>query len=325
LSIYLLSGLLLTIFVTYLRVRSRPAYRQKPDEIVERAPGERLLGLPKPALPEAKKDLDFALLSQAAYDRTPHGIKNRKQNVRPAETDLTERGWTIWPPFGQNIGLPQKLEDTHLRVQVWVHKAENTVAVTFGGTVIGNGKDWISNLRWFIPFHQDEYTETVQVFNPAFANEFLSNIRGQLRDPASAILYSTGHSLGGGLAQQFGYSLPLVPNVPRVAKVYAFDPSPVTGYFSVNRKVRRANKTGLRIDRVYERGEILAYVRSITSFVHEPSAINPEIRQVRYNLFYTVNPFAGHSISELTAKLWNLVYPPSGSATQPIWQRPKMW
>src|ERR1700758_2338370 len=176
LSIDLGLGLLLIIFVTYLRVRSRPAYRQKPDEIVERAPGERLLGPPKPALPEAKKDLDFALLSQAAYDRTPHGIKNRKQNVRSAETDLAARGWTIWPPFGQNIGLPQKLDHAHLRVQVWIHKAENTVAVTFGGTVIGNDEDWISNLRWFIPFHQDEYTETVQVFNPSFANEFLTKI-----------------------------------------------------------------------------------------------------------------------------------------------------
>lgn len=69
LPLYLGLGLLLIIFVTYLRVRSRPAYDQGPDEIVERAPGARLLGPPKEALPEAKVDLDFALLSQAAYDQ----------------------------------------------------------------------------------------------------------------------------------------------------------------------------------------------------------------------------------------------------------------
>jgi hypothetical protein len=87
-------------------------------------------------------------------------------------------------------------------------------------------------------------------------------------------------------------------------KVYAFDPSPVTGYFSVNYKLRRANRTGLLIDRIYERGEILAYVRSITNFVHVPSAKNAAIRQIRYNLFYSVNPFKGHSAMRLqTSKL----------------------
>jgi pimeloyl-ACP methyl ester carboxylesterase len=198
------------------------------------------------------------------------------------------------------------------------------VAVTFGGTVVGNGKDWISNLRWFIPFHEDEYTETVQLFNPAFAEEFV-RIRTKMREPESVALYSTGHSLGGGLAQQFAYSLPLGPNVPRVGKVYAFDPSPVTGYFSVNSKIRRTNGTGLLIDRIYERGEILAYVRSITNFVRTPSAKNPEIRQIRYNLFYTVNPFKGHSISELAAQLWDLVYAPAAAAPRAVWRRPKMW
>jgi hypothetical protein len=326
LPLYLGLGLLLIIFVTYVRVRSRPAYDQKPDEIVERAPGDRLLGPPKKALPEAKMDLDFALLSQAAYDKTPHGLKNRKLNVRSAETDLAALGWSIsiWPHLDDDSRLLQKLRDAHLRVQVWVNTSKNAVAVTFGGTVVGNEKDWRSNLRWFIHFRKDEYTETVQLFSPAFAEEFVNSIRGKMPDPESVSLYSTGHSLGGGLAQQFAYSLPLCPNVPRVTKVYAFDPSPVTGYFSVNSKVRRANKTGLLIDRIYERGEILAYVRSITNFVHAPSAKNAEIRQIRYNLFFTVNPFKGHSIPELAAQLWDLVYA-SAAAPRAVWRSPKMW
>ena len=318
--------LLLVTSVTYLRVRSRPAYNPLPNEIVERPPGARLLGPPQPALPEARKDLDFALLSQAAYDQTPYGKKNKRSNVRSAEVDLAARGWSIWPAFGQNSGLPDKLQTAHLRAQVWIKKSENAVAVTFGGTVVGNEKDWISNLRWFIPFHEDEYTETVRIFGPAFAEEFAKDIRGQIPEPALVRLYSTGHSLGGGLAQQFAYSLPVRPNVPRVYKVFAYDPSPVTGYFSVNSTVRRRNKTGLLIDRIYERGEILAYVRSIINFFHTPSAKNAEIRQVRYNLFDTVNPFSGHSISELAAKLWDLIYPPSAKAPAAVlWRRPKMW
>jgi hypothetical protein len=324
LPFYLGLTLLLIVVVTYLRVKRSPAYEQKPDEIVERKPGDRLLGPPKSALPEAQIDMDFALLSQAAYDQTPQGIDNPKPNTRSAETDLVARGWSMWPPFGKNRGLPQKLQGAHLRVQVWINGSENAVAVTFGGTVMGNKKDWISNLRWFIPFHEDEYTETVQLFNPAFAEEFVNNIGAKMSDPGSVKLYSTGHSLGGGLAQQFAYSLPLRPNVPRVTKVYAFDPSPVTGYFSVNSKIRRANRTGLLIDRIYERGEILAYVRSITNFIHVPSAKNAAIRQIRYNLFYSVNPFKGHSIAELAAQMWDLVHP-STTAARPMWRRPKMW
>jgi hypothetical protein len=325
LPLYLALALLMLILVTYLRVRSSPAYNQEPDQIVERRPGDRLLSPPTNALPEAEVDLDFALLSQAAYDKTPHGLADSKTKVLNPETELVARGWSIRPPFGENRGLPQKLQDAHLRVQVWVSSSRNAVAVTFGGTVVGNEKDWISNLRWFIPFHEDEYTETVQLFNPAFAEEFVNSIRGKMPQPESVKLYSTGHSLGGGLAQQFAYSLPLCPNIPRVANVYAFDPSPVTGYFSVYSKLRQANKTGLKIDRIYERGEILAYVRSITNFVHTPSATNPEIRQIRYNVFYTVNPFKGHSIAELAAKLWDLVYPSKTRAPRALWRRPKMW
>jgi Lipase (class 3) len=326
LSLYGGLGLLLVALVTYLRVRTSPAYNQSRTQIVERPPGARLLGPPQPARPEAKKDLDFALLSQAAYDETPYAKKHEKANLRDAEGDLKNRGWSIWPEFGQNHDLPCKLQNAHLRAQVWINKQENVVAVTFGGTVVGNDKDLISNLRWFIPFDRnDEYTKTVRVFGPAFAEEFVTNIQGQMPTPSTVTIYSTGHSLGGGLAQQFAYSLPEKPEVPRVHKVFAFDPSPVTGYFSVKLRIRRHNSDGLRIDRIYERGEILAYVRSITNFFHVPSAKNPQIRQIRYNLFRAVNPFSGHSISELASKLWDLVHSPEAQAlTAGPWRRPKM-
>jgi hypothetical protein len=53
--------------------------------------------------------------------------------------------------------------------------------------------------------------------------------------------------------------------VPRVTEVYAFAPSPVTGFFSVARELRDSNKRALTIDRIYERGEILALARSLMS------------------------------------------------------------
>ena len=64
---------------------------------------------------------------------------------------------------------------------------------------------------------------------------------------AKATIYSTGDALGGGLAQQLAYALPPHPDVPHVSEVYAFDPSPVTGYLTVKRAECDTNKIGRRI------------------------------------------------------------------------------
>jgi dihydroorotate dehydrogenase len=72
--------------------------------------------------------------------------------------------------------------------------------------------------------------------------------------------------------------------------------------------VRRENKAGLEIDRIFERGEILAIVRAITAVVHKPSTANPKVTQFRYNLFGDdrfgfTNPIANHSIQKLAERL----------------------
>jgi hypothetical protein len=316
---YLAIVSLALILLMFVRVRLSPAYKQRRDEVVTRNPGQRLLGAPVPAIPFALEDVDFALLSQVAYDSTPTGQADPTP-MRNAKADLDALGWTPWPPFGAAQGLPAKLQHSHLRVEVWVHKSKNYVAVAFGGTVFTNVKDWLSNLRWFVPFHEDEYTETVHIFGPSFVEEFVTKIRPIMVNPSAVAIFSTGHSLGGGLAQQFGYALPLCPFIPRVQKVYAFDPSPVTGFFSVGRTLRTQNKDNLMIDRIYERGEILAYLRSITNFIHEPSAQRPEIRQIRYNLFKGKSPVFRHSIRDLADGIRRLTT--KASAQRPVQTAP---
>jgi hypothetical protein len=78
-----------------------------------------------------------------------------------------------------------------------------------------------------------------------------------------------------GLAQEFAYSVLNVPGVPRVTKVYAFDPSAGTGYYSVESGLRDSNKQSLAIDRNYQRREILAILRSFMNLIHRPSAQAP--------------------------------------------------
>jgi hypothetical protein len=288
--------------LTFLFVHSRSAYRQGLHEVVLREPGQRLLGPPKSDSEEAKKDLVFAWMSQAVYGKG-EGRKNHQiPTCQDAETALGTLDWIQWPQFYE--GQIPNIDKSHLRVQIWYRKASAQVVVAFGGTDPHSAKDWESNFRWFIPFRNDEYTKIVGDFGPAFRDEFLK--RKKQKEFAfldHATLYATGHSLGAGLAQQFAYALPVDSGVPRVTQVFAFDPTPVTGFSSVDKMTRELNEKSLSIDRIYERREILANLRAITNFFHKPSAYQPTIRQVRYNLFPTINIVSGHSMPELACQL----------------------
>jgi hypothetical protein len=300
--------------LVYLFVRSRPAYQQPRDTVVIREPGKRLLGKPQSLATEGPIDLQFAWLSQIAYEEIhPEERIHREGDCPDPNLALREAGWIPWHGFPDRA-LEQIIAKVHLRAQVWVNPSRRKVAVTFGGTVFRNREDWKANLRWFIPFHDDEYTEIVKVFNCRFAHEFLK--RGEDSTWAfldDAEIYSTGHSLGGGLAQEFAYSWPTTMAVPRVKKVFAFDPTPVTGFFSVDKATRNENKQGLKIDRIYSRGEILAILRSFTSVFVIPSAVNPSIRQLRYNLFGG-NIVTRHSISKLACELNKVLHHPTSSS-----------
>ena len=289
------------------------ALGQSSSEVVLRKPGQRFLSAPLPIAPLAKEHWEFAWLSDAAYLQTDAGQKDTETKSKKAGPSigavapdplppLVAAGWRRWEDF-PGIDLLKQIEKTHLRVQVWERDEPPAVAVTFGGTVFNNNADWWANLRWFFPWHRDEYTDVVQTFAPAFNLELKRRARSMDTSRLSRLeLYSTGHSLGGGLSQQFAYSVPL-DCVKRVKQVYAFDPSPVTGFFSVAKKLRDVNRKGMLIDRIYERGEVLALLRSLTSLFYKPSAVNAEIRGVRYWVFQTWNPIAAHSIAELAAKI----------------------
>jgi hypothetical protein len=293
------------------------ALGQAPDQVVVRDPGERFLSAPRPIGPYAAEHWQFAWLADSAYGKSRVKGVTKAESARStedAETALTRAEWTKWKNEDfLSPALRQRFDHYHLRVEVWEKQTPAAVAVTFGGTVFRNEMDWRANLRWFTPGHEDEYTLTQVEFAKAFARQCAK--RNELGPPISIHLYSTGHSLGGGLAQQFAYALPDNTGVPRVEKVYAFDPSPVTGFFSVNKRLRDINRRSLKIDRIYERGEILAIARSLTSLFWKPSAAAPEIRGVRYNLFYTCNPVAGHSMKMLASKLEAAAHSSPGDPT----------
>lgn len=188
---------------------------------------------------------------------------------------LTERGWVQWTrlpplkarPSEKYSALAQEMRNVHLRAEVWSDAVTKQVVVAFGGTAASSMDDWKANFRWVLSLFdpKDQYTVLTDSFIPAFAEEYL----WQARQPGwewlkDARIVSTGHSLGGGLAQRFAYSLHATSGIPTVNAVFAFDPSPVSGKRSSPDFENQAK--GLTIYRIYNRGEILASARSLVHF-----------------------------------------------------------
>lgn len=186
-------------------------------------------------------------------------------------------------------------KDLGLEIEVFKKKfrAENFVVLfVFRGTDFEEKEDWTSNLRWFLRFFSrkgDQYDEVKNLI-PSILEE-LEKEHGPIESYSS-----TGHSLGGGLAQLAGYTSPLI------STVYAFDSSPVTGFYDFNANERKTNAEGMKIYRIYEHGEILAYFRLIMKLLYPISKENPDIVQVRFNLL-DKNIVTQHGIHKLGCEL----------------------
>ena len=316
---------------------------QTPDEAMYRKPGDRLLTEVADVGVPARLHWQYAWLSVASYnaiidepgDKPTLGSLDRAgpTTIRTPTGDVTcmspedelkaadwKRFEPRWPSPQADANLYETLRNSHTRVQVWENSKLKTVVVSFGGTDGRNILDWLSNLRWFLPEREDEYAIVSKRVSAAFFEEF----KRRAKSPEGAYLreftlHATGHSLGGGLAQQFAYSLPVDPEhvVPRVTHVYAFDASPVTGHSGVDEQTRTANARDMEIDRIYERGEFLAAARASTSWVLVPSKINPRVSTTRYMLFWK-SPFefvSSHSMPQLACHLQNSKNRPPPVAT----------
>ena len=265
---------------------------QANNEALVREPGLRLYNPPVPAETLTRTTWEYAALSEIAYNRNDKKYKNCQRSKL-----IAREKWEKWDDF-PSPQLREKAKKSGLHVEVWETKDHSTGVVAFRGTE-ASFKDWFSNLRWFIPRRKDQYTLVAQEVGQEFVEIFSQR---PLADRTQTTIIATGHSLGGGLAQHFAYSLPGASSQIRVARVYAFDPSPVTGWWSIDDTDQRdSNAKGLKIDRVFEHGEALAYIRLLLSYVNPPS-----VWEIRYNFIDTWNPFKNHSMMRLACWMKNL-------------------
>lgn len=182
------------------------------------------------------------------------------------------------------------------------------VVIVFRGTRFTHWQDWYSNLdviTRFIPFVHNSYRQIILQINEyikAIA-EYLIHDRKTANSLEEIKFSSAGHSLGGGLAQQAAYAS------KDIETVYAFDPSPVTGYSSVKKQDRKENCKGLKIYRIWEHGEILLYLRIITKAVRKIAFnpnLDPRIVEVRFNFVERADTITEHSMQNFALAMINV-------------------
>jgi len=234
---------------------------------------------------------ECAAFSEDVYDRKDPTIKPPSgwgQIIHDTPNYPPDQRRIDWSKIDPKNGV----QAPEFAFKVWEKPAQDQVnlVIAFRGT--DDRKDWTSNFRWFtrkITGKEDQY-DWVRKMMPQLMDIIHQRHQGkQLR------IVTTGHSLGGGLAQHAAYT------TDEIKEVYAFDSSPVTGYYDIEE--RKKNSLGKKIDRIYERGEILSYARSLLRPFYELSEKDPNITEIGFN--FTKGSWAGeqHSMTDLAKNL----------------------
>lgn len=230
---------------------------------------------------ELKDSYEFALLSADVYEG-----EELSKNLCKSEGSLSR-----WSELGEaalrNVrSVPKDSSDWHgdfadgLVYNIYYRhdlnsNGEQVVALVFRGTDGGVSDLW-SNLHWltrWVAFTYNQYDLVRDI-----APELVKVIEEHEEFQGKRVrIIAAGHSLGGGLAQQAAYA------ADGIETVYAFDSSSVTGFYDVDKSDRDARAKKMRIYRIYERGEILAYLRRFMAQIYPVAAQSPKIVEARYN------------------------------------------
>ena len=178
--------------------------------------------------------------------------------------------------------------------ETYVYLENNTITeavIAFRGTENKGSQfwhDWQSNLASVFGFEPEQYR---------IASEKIPNVLKALKLENPHIkIYATGHSLGGGLAQQAGYLS------KDILEVFTFNTTPVTNWTNLSLKGKVQNRYP-KIHRIYNGGEVLGGIRSVTTLF-------TEARYGRHDIGIQVKPkklISGHSMTLLSCHLACLI------------------
>ena len=244
---------------------------------------------------------EFAILSAAVYEKKRDGL-DVNYDYLTAQSKTLKGMWELVLEDYTEEMLNKSIEmgvsglGFHIYRRTRLSKSgAQTYAIVFRGTDGLN--DFWSNLHWltkFIPGVNDQYD-----FVRQNTNSIIKKIREHAGDTENKVeIVVAGHSLGGGLAQQAAYA------GDGIETVFAFDPSAVTGFYDVDKENRKRRQEKLRVYRIHERGEILAYLRGFMKSVYPVVQVSPKIVEIKFNFEdLDGNVFELHSIEALAQNL----------------------
>jgi len=238
--------------------------------------------------------LESAMFAAIVYR---HDNPTPDDNRRAAyQKYLTSRGWQR-----RGVCKREKGDGANLYFEVWENDMRHPREIFFAFRGTTGGPDWAANLRWF-RFHRprDHYYAAYAECVPLI-HRFWSE-----KGADKPIISTTGHSLGGGLAQEILYAAS-----DKVDHSIVFDPSPVTALSDMSpeeqkvyhQQLNRSKFSQYRIIRAYERGEILMFARNIVSLIYKPDSQNIAIE---FNTPDRMTAVVKHSITLLTDHLLHL-------------------
>jgi hypothetical protein len=191
-------------------------------------------------------------------------------------------------------------DDLGLFYQVWKREKNDAVEVViaFRGTTSG-WKDWVyGNLRWISQY----VTETQYERGGEYSNSVIKHFRNGANKNTPIKFFSTGHSLGGGIAQYVLYDRP-----NDYVQSFAFDPSPVIGFrhWEIENKMKDsagAHRLGaeFRVYHFYESYEILTHLRVWRKLWFN---FHNHVNEIRFPFDSSLNPVKEHSMANLAYKL----------------------
>jgi hypothetical protein len=257
----------------------------------------------------AARFLPYAVMSAYAYRDGPDcnpGGENPVSDDKAAKLaellNKTTGAGSPWKRGPAHLEPAGNCEDERgMMYNVWHRQVDGRieVVIAFRGTSTTNDW-WYGNLWWFTRyiFTDNQITrarDRGRIIIDYFKKE------AQAADE-QVRFYTTGHSLGGSLAQHVLYAYSR-----EVMQAIVFDPSGVTGFddLSLDQQLEGCScgevpAPETRMMRVYESGEILSNLRIFHKIWFAP---HRHIQEIRLPLIKSSNPIAGHGIAAFAEKL----------------------